>query len=292
MKKMLVIAIICIFIGGVLCGVAYAAGEKYVEAQLTDISKSFISENINKISINDYVAEIKLIKYGGENKEISVQAQNIIENEYKCEMINDTMKISYNPTMVKFGFISLPTGIFNWRNKTPVINIYIPENKKFDEVNFGGGVGKIQTDEINAQVMILAGGVGEYDINNISVGRLDINGGVGNIKINGEVNGDFKIDGGVGEIKIDAIINGNAKIDSGVGNIKIYGQINGNIKLKTGVGNTVLDLSGNAGDYNIKADKGVGNIRLNGNKIENVQNNGKYNIDIDAGVGDININIK
>jgi len=273
MKKMLVIGIIFILIGGVFCGAAYAFGERYISAELTDASVSFTAETITKINISEHVAEIKFIK-SGSTGDISVKAENILESEFKCELVNNTLKVSYNPSTIKLGFIVMPTSIFNWNNRSPVINIYIPEGRSFDEIYFGGGVGRVAAEEINAKSLVLAGGVGEYNINNMNAGNLEIDGGVGSVKLNGTVNGDTKIDGGVGEIKIS-------------------GQLNGNIKLKTGVGSTKLDLTGNISDYNIKVDKGVGSIKLNGNKIEGTyQNNGKYNFDIDAGVGSIDIYIK
>ena len=272
MKKMIIIGIIFILIGGVFCGAAYAYGERYVDNQLTDKSTSFTADNINKMDINDYVAEIRIIK-SNNMSEIAVKAENIIEEEFTCELTNTTLKISYNPNTVKLGFISLPTRIFSITKKPPVINIYIPEGKQFDEFYFGGGVGRVAAEEINAQFLNLNGGVGEYNIDNMNVGRLEVSGGVGSVKLNG-------------------IVNGDTRIDSGVGEIKIRGQLNGNIKLKTGVGSASLDLKGNVADYNIKVDKGVGSVKLNGSKIETVQNNGKYNLDIDAGVGEINIDIK
>jgi hypothetical protein len=273
MKKILITALIFVLIGAVFCGVAYAVGEQYVGNQLSNSSKNFSAGEINKININDYVAEVMFFKSNNTN-DISVKAENIIIEDFKCEVVNDTLKISYNHKNVRIWGISIPSGVFNWKNRTPVINIYIPEGKVFDEIYYGGGVGRIVTEELNAKSLIIAGGVGDYNIDNMTVGRLEIGGGVGAVKIHGVVNGNTKIEGGVGEVKI-------------------WGQLNGDVRLHTGVGSAYLDLTGDVGDYNIKASTGIGTLKLNGNHISgSYQSNGKYNLNIDAGVGSIDINIK
>jgi len=274
MKKVIIIGVIFILLGGIFCGAAYAAGERYVDSKLSDgFFEVFVLDDVNKIYITDIVASVEISKYEGSG--IAVKAENIVETDFKCSLDkNGVLEISYNPDAIKFGFISLPSFIFDWKNKSPVISVYIPDGKMFDEVKFDGGVGSVNAEQINARSLIIGGGVGEYNIKDMITENL-------------------KIDGGVGSVKINGIINGDTKIDAGVGEIKITGQANGNIKLNTGVGNATLDLTGNINDYNIKADRGIGSIRLNGNKMpDSIQNDGKYNIDIDAGVGSININIK
>ena len=273
MKRILIIGIILILLGGVFCGAAYALGEKYVDSQLSGSSAVFSSNEVNKIYISDIVADIKF--YKSESGDIAVKAENIVESEFKCQLNGGTLEISYNPETIKFGFISLPSFIFEpaWKTNSPVIEVYIPEGKIFDEVYFNGGLGSIETEQLNAKSLIINGGVGDYDIKNIYVESL-------------------KIGVGMGSVKIDGIINGDTKIEGGVGDIKITGQANGNIKINAGMGNITLNMAGNLWDYNIKADKGLGSINLNGKKMPDlIKNGGTYNIDIDAGVGSIDINI-
>ena len=272
MKKMLWIGVICIIIGGIFCGAAYAVGENYVSANMEFCEDIFNSNDVNRIELIQNVANVKFLS-GGNSESIKIEAENILIPEYKCSVSDGILQIKYNPRSVKFGFVSFPTGIFNINNKMPEIRIYIPAGKKFDEVNFDGGVGKIETTQLNAKALMLNGGVGEYNIKGLTTDSLTIESGVGSIKIEGIINGGTKIDGGVGEIKIS-------------------GQINGDIDLTTGVGSVELNLTGNASDYNIKVDKGLGSAKLNGSPVSYVNNDGKYNINVDAGVGSIDINIK
>ena len=270
MKKMIVIGLICILVGVVICGAAYAMRGN---ADLKDTNVSFSGNDVNNINISAGIAHIRILKSADNSNEIVIKAEDIILEDFKCEIKNDdTLKISYNPSSVKFWFITLPS--FGSGIDKAKINIYIPEGKVFNEFIFDGGVGKIEAEQINAQSIKIDGGVGEYDVRNITTGSLKVNGGVGSIKING-------------------VINGDTRIDCGVGSVKLSGQANGDIRIKGGVGSINMDLTGNVGDYNIKADKGIGSIKLNGSKMpDSVRNGGKYDIDVDAGVGSIDINIK
>jgi len=272
MKKMMITGLVCVFIGVVLCGAAYAMNTNTGNADLSSDNISFLADGVSKINIGAGVAHIRILKGDVNSTDITIKAENIIVENFNCDLEDNTLKISYNPNSHKFGFVSLPK--IGFINKEAQIDIYIPDGQIFDEFIFDCGVGKIETEQINAQSIIIKDGVGEYDIKNLIAGNLDITGGVGEIKING-------------------VINGNTKIDCGVGSVKLSGQANGDIKIKGGVGEIKLDLTGNVDDYNIKAEHGIGSIHLNGGKIpKSTQANGKYKIDIDAGVGSIDVNIK
>ena len=273
MKKMLVTALICIGVGIAVCGAAYAISGNQTNADLSDSVVYFPAGDIDKISIKEHVASIKIFKSGDNSGDIMIKAENIVNGEFKASEKNGVLEISYNPNMTKIGILSMPRINFGI-TKTPVINIYLPEGKLFDEINFNGGVGTISAEYLNAQSVYIDGGVGTVDVKNMTAENLKVDGGVGTIKINGTVNGSTRIDGGVGTVDIT-------------------GELNGDVKLATGVGSASLNLTGDVNDYNVRANTGVGTIRLNGAKIsDSGQNGGKYSMNIDAGVGSININIR
>jgi len=274
MKKIIIIGLIFILLGGVFCGAAYAAGEKYGDSQLGGTSDSYLTDDANKIYISNYAAEIEILK--SDSGKIEVETENIAVNDFKCSVNNSTLEISYNPGTVNFGFISIPSFVLDsgFNSKNPVIRIYIPEEKIFDEIKFDGGLGSIDIEQLKSEAVIIKGGAGSYNIKNMITEKLDITVGMGSVKISGIINGDTKIEGGAGSFKLS-------------------GQANGNIKIKTGMGSATLDLAGNTGDYNIKVSKGMGSVSLNGGKMpDSVKNGGKYNLDISSGAGSININIK
>ena len=253
MKKILVVGMIFILIGGVFCGAAYAAGEKYADSKMTNITKTFAVSGIDKIYIEDYVGSIRIFEGENSSGEILIVAENVAETWFRCEQSGETLNISYNPTMIKFGFISLPAFVIEpfW-SKNPSISVYIPEGKQFSEVCFGGGVGDTEIERIQAKSFVINGGLGNYDIKNMYAENLEIKGGVGDVKIGGTIAGDIKINGGVGNIR--------------------------------------LNLKGDADDYNVKSKSGLGNIKVGG-KAPSATTHGKYNIIIDGGVGDMDINI-
>jgi len=253
MRKILIVGMIFILIGGVFCGAAYAAGEKYTESKMGDITSSFDADGVSKINIRDHVAQIRILK-AEKNSGILVKAENVSETGFKCEQSGNTLNISYNPNTIKFGFLSLPAFVAEpfWSNNNPVITIYIPDDKLFEELHFGGGVGDVEIERIQAKSFVIDGGLGSYDVKDIYAESLKIRGGVGDAKIGGTIFGDIKIDGGVGSV--------------------------------------MLNLKGELSDYNIKANSGIGDVSVNG-KRPSENSRGIYTIRIDGGVGDVNINI-
>ena len=279
MKIIIVIAIVFILAGGIFIGAAYAFGERYVDSKLENYSAVFddtADAKVNQIHIDDMVADVRFLKAGNdETSGITVEAENIVLDNFKCEVNNNIMTISYNPSTVKYGFISLPSFVFDMNTKLPVIKIYICEGKVLDEVNFISNVGNISSEELNTETFIISGGLGNCNIENLTAGNV-------------------RIDGGVGDTNISGTINGQTMIEGGLGNLRISGQMNGNIKLNGGVGNVNFDLSGDANDYNIKSNGGVGDIKINSKKANDFINSSesKYNIDINGGLGNITIKIK
>ena len=276
-KIIIVIAVVFILIGGIFFGAAYAFGEKIVDMQVNDISKDFTSGDVNRINVNGVVANVRIFKNSGDSGSISIKAENVIESEFKCDISNNSLAISYNPTTVKFGFVSLPSGLLNWSKNTPVINIYIPDGKLFDEVDFTGNVGGVNIEDINSKNFTIDGGVGSFTSDNMTV------------------TGNFSISGRVGNTDIKAAISGNTKIDGGVGSVTLSGQADGDMTINGGVGSITLNLSGDMNEYSFQVSRGLGGVKFNGGDIGDTPSRttgGKYNIKINGGVGSININIK
>lgn len=256
MKKILVIGLIFVLIGGVFCGAAYAAGEKYTDSQMTDITSEFAAGGVAGIYIGNYVADIKIIKGEANSNEILIKAENVAENGFLCDVSGGVLNISYDPDKVRFGVISFPSFVFEpfWKNARPVISIYIPEEKYFDEIYIDGGLGNAEIARIQAKSFVVSGGVGNLAIRDIFAESLNIDGGLGDVNISGVVEGDILINGGVGNMR--------------------------------------LNLKGDAGDYNIHTQNGLGNVKVtDGGGIIPPVWNGKYNIDIDGGLGNIDISI-
>ena len=251
MKKILIIGLIFVLVGGVFCGAAYAAGERYADLGVTNVAAIFFAEDgVAKINIGAHVGDVKILKSERNSGDIYVEAENVGETGFVCEQSGDTLNISYNPK--KFGFVPLPDFIIRpfWSAKAPVITIYVPEGTSLEEVYFDGGVGNTEVRQIQTKSFVINGGLGNFDVKDIYSENLKIDGGVGNIKIAGTIAGDVKINGGLGNVR--------------------------------------LNLRGEAEDYKIKVNGGLGDIRVNGNNPKDSKT-GKYSMKIDGGVGNIDI---
>ncbi|MCL2814128.1 MAG: DUF4097 domain-containing protein [Oscillospiraceae bacterium] len=255
MRKILIIGIIFVLIGGVFCGAAYAAGEKYTDLQLTATISEFAAGGISEIHIGNYVADIRIFKSEANSSGIVVKGENLAEEGFVCEQSGGVLNISYNPKKINFGIISFPSFVFEpfWKNRGPVINIYIPEEKYFDGIYIDGGLGNAEITDIRAKSFFISGGVGNLGIKNIYAENLEIDGGLGDVNISGVVEGDIRIDGGVGNVR--------------------------------------LNLKGDADDYNIYTKGGLGSIKVGSGRIKPPGGTGKYNINIDGGLGNVDINI-
>lgn len=273
-----------ILIGGVV--LFFFAGRQVSTQQLSNVSHTFGAghlENIQNFKISDFAAKVNIMK--SKSNEISIKAENIIESELKCSISADkTLVISYKPKW--FGFFSLPNF-----NKTAVINIYIPEDKAFDNFDIRQGIGNIDAEYIKTNRFNIAGGVGNSTVTG-DMENIDIRGGVGIVTVNGTINGDLRVDGGVGNINLD--LDGNTtdlKIAGGVGCVKVASVIAGNVKVNGGVGDVKLDLKGNIYDYNLNIKTGVGTVRINGEKASSYQKNtsAPYTLKVDGGVGNIDL---
>lgn len=162
----------------------------------------------------------------------------------------------------------------NWfTNNNYDLNIYIPSNMIFEDVDIDTGAGKITIESLITKDLDLELGAGKTSIDELIVlNSADIDTGAGNVIIsNGNIN-NLDLDLGLGKVELTAKIMGNSKIDAGVGAV-------------------ILNLIGNDSFYNLIADKGIGSITLNDeNMKEKIHyGNGHNKIEIDGGVGNINI---
>lgn len=159
----------------------------------------------------------------------------------------------------------------NW-DKNSKIYITVPEGYEAEEITISGGVGDVSV----------------YDL---STKKLTVDGGVGNVKGTNLVAGKVDVDAGVGNIDFDTVEFGDCIIDSGVGDINISGKITGDSEFNGGVGEMDLDIDGSRSDYSLSVDSGVGTVRVNGQKIEELEEHkdGTKEFIVDGGVGSITI---
>lgn len=240
----LLITLIISFIIGVISTFRYiVTGKLDSKTNINNVKTDLIyeknSDNIKKLNIDISTSDLKIIN----SDKFQVKASDKI---YDVKIKDEELKISEKENFNKI-FIGIN---FNKKNK---IELYIPENMKFEKVYINQGVSKSTIENINTDILEIDGGVGSLDIKN---GNID----------------NLKLSAGVGTICIKAKYNNTAKIEAGVGSIK-------------------LDILNNKEDLDIKVEKGLGKISYNGKSLEDNQiKNGKVKFEIEGGVGSININ--
>ena len=227
------------------------------------------TDRIVNIKIGAGIAKFNVNKT--QERDIIINARDVVIDDFKSEINGDTLTISYDPRNSRkglFSLISLP----RWQ-KTPVIDIDIPESMVFDKFKIDGGVGSYDIEYVNTNSLTMDGGVGKVTIRSSRIDNLKVDAGVGSIDINGDI--------------------GEMKLGVGVGSVSVRGSISRDIKVDGGVGGVILDLAGNINNYDVKAESGIGAVRINGEKGDTYRNKGApYKLRVDGGIGGINVNIR
>ena len=198
---------------------------------------------------------------------LRVEAQNVTDR-FSCNIQGDKLIIKEDKNR----------GInFSLNSETEsTINIYIPENTTFNDVEIDFGVGNCNVDYISANNVDITSGVGNTVIEYLeSLNKCDIELGVGEFEI------------------VESNIN-NLDFESGMGNYILNSSITGVGKIESGIGNGQINLVNfDSNNSKIRIEKGIGNIKINGEEYSNNQTygNGKSNIDIKGGMGNIDITV-
>lgn len=242
--SILLITLIISFMVGIISMLGYIfTGKLNSDTNIDNVKTDLIYEkdinNIKKLNIDISTSDLKVIN--SDKLQIKVS-----EKIYDVKVVDEELKISEKEKLNKMFF-----GInFNKKNK---IELYIPENMKFEKVYINQGVSKSTIENINANILEINGGVGDLNIKNGNINNLNLSAGVGTVSIRAKYNNMAKIEAGVGKIN--------------------------------------LDILNNKEDIQIKAEKCLGKISYNGKTLENDQiGNGKIKFEIEGGVGNININ--
>lgn len=163
--------------------------------------------------------------------------------------------------------------LFSVYPKGITVILNIPEGFVFDKATVDTGTGKVEIEELSADILKLSLGAGEAEIKNLTA------------------NSRADIDGGAGELKIDGGRLCNLKLDMGVGELTLKSRIEGKSELDYGIGETELTLLGSREEYKIEIDKGIGEAKLAGESMrdDSVYGAGENRIEIDGGIGAIKI---
>lgn len=242
-------------VGGIIAALSYLG------SFLDGDSKEIIGE-MKTYEVNEEVTDLQINLSGTELK---------IANGNRVYVESNHLYISVNVENGKL--IINETKKFHANYNGVILNLYIPNDFSFKDVNVETGAGVVEIETLECDTLKLSLGAGKVDIKNLVAHNKS------------------KIDGGAGKVTIEGGNLNNLDLDMGVGALIMTNKLEGRCYLEFGVGETVLTLIGSLDDYSIEVDKGIGEATISG---ETFSENKKYGtgvneIEIDGGVGAIRI---
>ncbi|MBQ0027923.1 MAG: DUF4097 family beta strand repeat protein [Lachnospiraceae bacterium] len=158
-----------------------------------------------------------------------------------------------------------------------IINILMPENMHFEEVELELGAVDMTSD-----IQF------ECDDFNMKVGA-------GTVTLSGLKAEKIKVDEGAGEIAITRAFLGDADFDIGMGNLTLDGDIEGDLDLDMSMGNVSITLDSDIKNHNYNIDCAAGNVKIGNEDIstlassKHIDNGAESNFDIDCQMGNLDI---
>lgn len=164
-----------------------------------------------------------------------------------------------------------------WNNTSDKVTIGIPENASIRKVRIANGAGKVEISSLpSAADMEFSIGAGEFFATGITAQKLSCKAGAGTMELE-----DFSVN--------------TAELKCGMGNLNLHGAVFGKADLECDTGNALLELEGNAKDFNYFMEYGTGVITIGGaplngmGKRHNINYKGEKNIYLKCGAGNVDI---
>lgn len=178
--------------------------------------------------------------------EIRVEAKNLQEGRYTCEVESGKLVIAYK---VK--------GVMHFRSplhEEAQIMLYLPANQMLEHVTLEIGAGEMSMDAvpISCSKMKVEIGAGKWKAAQFTVSER------------------LKVEIGAGKAKMKNITAGRVNIDCGVGSCVYKGRINGDVKVDCGVGSCSFQLQNKESDFNYDVSCAMGRVRINGNIMKSL----------------------
>ncbi len=201
-----------------------------------------------------------------------VEGSNVLEG-FKAEVDGKgTLIVSDNESGFQLWGVDFK-GINNPKSK---ITIYVPEDFVAEEVRINTGAGAVNLEDFSTEYLYISAGAGNINGRNLIADKV-------------------KVEGGVGSISLGNVTFKDTKFSCGVGNVYISGVLLEENSFDCGVGEVELELTGDIDDYNLDIDSGVGTVRVNGKKIDELNQTNRFaehSIEVDGGVGNVRIDIE
>lgn len=158
------------------------------------------------------------------------------------------------------------------------VNLWIPADCIFDQVNMTLGAGDIQIARLAANDINIEGGAGKIETESLIANeKLDADMGAGDFYITEAKLGETDIECGVGRFVIDRC------------------ELNGDAEISGGVGDVTIGIVGEKEDFNYELSCGIGELEVfdesytSLGKDKEIDNGARYTISLECGVGKVTV---
>lgn len=184
--------------------------------------------------------------------EIRVEASNLRDGRYTCELRSGKLVIAYKMNGL--------THFHRLVHEETQIVVYLPANLVLEKTALEIGAGEVCMDAVpfSCSEMQVEIGAGKWKAAQLSV------------------SGSLNVEIGAGKAKMKGITAGRVNIECGVGSSVYKGRVNGDIKVICGVGNCSFQLENKESDFNYDISCAVGSVKINGNRLKSFAYKGTY----------------
>lgn len=205
---------------------------------------TFAAEEVKSLKM--HVAAAKVRTEAAADGEIRVEARNLHDGRYVCELQSGKLVIAYKLE----GIMHIP----RFAKEETEIRLYMPSSLVLDHVVLEIGAGEMRMEEVP-----------------ISCSKMKVEIGAGKWKAAQLLVSDgLKVEIGAGKAKMKGVTAGRVNIGCGVGSCVYKGRINGDVRVDCGVGSCDFQLENKESDFNYDVSCAVGSININGKKIKSV----------------------
>ncbi|MDE7203094.1 MAG: DUF4097 domain-containing protein [Lachnospiraceae bacterium] len=217
----------------------------------------FEASDVKKLNLRIAAATVRAEE--STNGQIRVEAKNLQDDRYTCELRAGKLVITYKVE----GVIHLP--IFG-QDETE-ITLYLPANLSLEHAALEIGAGSMYLDAVP-----------------ISCDKMEVEIGAGKWKAaHLSVSDNLNVEIGAGKAKMKGVTAGRLNVECGVGSSVYKGRVNGDIRVNCGVGSCSFQLDNKESDFNYDVSCAVGSVKINDNRLKSFASKKSYKNDLALG---------
>ena len=282
-------AIICFILGIALMIVAVANGGSFERIRqnvsLSEYNKSFGVSDVKALDLNIGLGRLSI--HPGD--EFRVEAENIAEDYFVCELRGDTLVIEDRWT--ESWALNFARGL-SFQSYEPRVKVYVPESVKLRNSEIRISAGACNIDGLWAERLLVAVSAGSLRGVDIRVDEFISNISAGECRIESLITKKATASISAGELHIAGVYANQFQLEQSAGAAFISGDILDRGKFDCGIGRIEVELEGRPlNKYEISVEVDIGSVSVNGNRysgnVKTSLGSGDSKIELNCNVGEI-----